>query len=80
MAVRLLRAANGVPHAPRSDGSAAPGPGAAACAPTPRPDPYLWVTDKGGYHLLYHRMNDGQQTGGHGFSVDGRNWTWGPPA
>ena len=43
-------------------------------------DPYLWVTEAGEFHLLYHRMNDGQQTGGHGFSADGHTWTWGPPA
>lgn len=43
-------------------------------------DPYLWVTESGHFHLLYHRMNDGQQTGGHGYSADGKYWTWGPPA
>ena len=32
-------------------------------------DPYLWVTKGGDFHLLYHRMNNGQQTGGHGYSA-----------
>ena len=43
-------------------------------------DPYLWISEAGHFHLLYHRMNDGQQTGGDGFSECGRRWTWGPPA
>ena len=45
-------------------------------------DPYLFVDSRDSFHLLYHRMNAGQQTGGHAYSVSGRTDTWnfGPPA
>ena len=43
-------------------------------------DPFLWVDENDHFHLLYHRMNDGLQTGGHAFSADGKDWTWAPPA
>lgn len=44
-------------------------------------DPFLYIDHLENFHLLYHRMNDGQQTGGHAFSKTGKSkWTFGPPA
>ena len=43
-------------------------------------DPFLYIDHRSNFHLLYHRMNDGQQDGGHAFSKDGKRWVFGPPA
>lgn len=45
-------------------------------------DPFLWIDARGNYHVLYHTWSalpyPSMAISGHGFSVDGANWTFSP--